>query len=65
MKKKAKISGYTPEQVREIEKAFEKNDITKDFVPLEKSSFAPDKAEIFVRTQRIFESYWKTKLLSQ
>lgn len=62
MKKKAKISGYTPEQVREIEKAFEKNDITKDFVPLEKSSFAPDKAEIFVRTQRIFESYWKTNL---
>lgn len=64
MKKDAQMPdfGYTPEQIREMQEAFEKFDFTAQFSLEHKVELTGKKLEIFGKAKSIFVKYWLDNL---
>ena len=51
-------TGYTTEQIREIQEAFRRGDFTQDISPSHEVQFSGGKAVIFNKAKQFFGQYW-------
>ena len=61
-KKQRPPSGYTPEQVKEIQDFFKSNDFTAMMSVDHKPDFSGNKAELYKKSKYIFSQYWLKNL---
>ena len=61
-KKQRPPSGYTPEQIKEIQDFFKSNDFTAMMAVDHKPDFSGNKAELYKKSKYIFSQYWLKNL---
>ena len=60
--KKKTDFGYTPEQIKEMQEAFQSQDFTKLISVEHTANLRGEKAEVYARAKDIFSRYWLKKL---
>ena len=61
-KKQRPPSGYTPEQIKEIQDFFKSNDFTAMMAVDHKPDYSGNKAELYKKSKYIFSQYWLKNL---